>query len=368
MKKTWQLHRRSVLRGLGAGLALPMLDAMLPSGRAAAARAEKQPMRMLCVGVHLGFYGPAFFPRTAGSGYSTPQLLKPIGRYRKDFTVFSGVDHPGVGKGHPATANYLTGVGDPRKRRQMSMDQVAASGVGAATRFSSLQLQAGNTGDAKHSLSWAQGGIPLPTIGNPRALFEQLFAGRQQQASLNNAKSVLDHVLEDAHSLQRKLGKQDNEKLEEYLTSIRDVEQEIQKTEAAAQKPADVVADSVRRLTFPEKISPNITDNTRMMYQLIALAFQADLTRVATLRIPGENHAASHHGQKPKKVQQFVAIQQRYMTEFACLLGYMKSTHGPGGSLLDNTMILMGSGMGNSSNHSTRNLPILLAGGGFRHG
>lgn len=367
MRKSWQLDRRSALRGVGMGLALPMLDAMHPVGRAAS-KTVVEPMRMLCIGIHLGFYGPAFFPKQTGKRYVVPTLLKPLERLRRDFTVFSGLDHPDVGKGHPATVNFLTGVGAPQKRKQISLDQVAANAVGSHTRFASLQLEArGGDPNKGRQLSFAEGGIPLPLSNSPRALFDEMFAGRRKRTSMNAARSVLDHVLEDANSLKRKLGKRDNEKLAEYLTAIRTVEQDLARAEQAT-PPNKSVLELADQIEIPDPPVHDVTENTRLMCQLITLAFQADLTRVVTLRLPGENHAVSHHGKKPGKVREFVNIQLRYMNEFARMLQYMSSVNSASGSLLDNTMVLIGSGMGNSSNHSTRNLPILVAGGGFNHG
>jgi len=349
------------------GLALPMLDAMLPVGRAAA-KTVAEPMRMLCIGASLGFYAPAFFPKQTGNRYVASTLLQPLERMRKKFTVFSGLDHPGVAKGHPATVNYLTGVANPRKRKQISLDQIAANAVGSQTRFASLQLEASGRSRTKgQQLSFAEGGIPLPLSSSPRLLFDELFSGGRRKNSLAAAKSVLDHVLEDANKLQRRLGKRDNEKLDEYLSAIRTVEKDLEKAEQAKQ-PNKSVLDLANRIEIPDAPVRGVAENTRLMCQLITLAFQADLTRVVTLRLPGENHAASHHGQKPNKVRQFVNIQLGYMNEFARMLEYMQSVKSQGGSLLDRTMVMIGSGMGNSSNHSTRNLPILVAGGGFRHG
>lgn len=369
MKKSWHLDRRTFLRGAGVGVSLPMLDAMLPVARAARRSASESPTRMLCVGLHLGLHGPAFYPKQAGRNYETTTLLAPIDAFRDDFTVFSGLDHPGVGKGHPATVNFLTGAANPKKRKLASLDQVAAQAVRSETRFASLQLEARNAGSQKgRYLSWAKGGVPLPQENDPRALFDKLFKrpadGKQAKESLSDARSILDHVLEDAHDLQSRLGTADREKLDEYLSAVREVEREIQQAEKWAGQPGAKAASDVEipggRLSTVQGL--------RVMYRLIALAFQSDLTRVATLRIPGEQHPLSHHGQKANKVKSLVKLQQGYMTELAGLLKHLKSTTDGDGTLLDHTMVLYGSGMGNAAAHSTRNLPILLAGGGFRHG
>ena len=369
MKKSWQLDRRTFLRGAGMSMALPMMEAMVPAGRAAAAQAAQQPMRMLCIGMHLGVHAPAFFPKQAGANYTPPTLLKPLNEFRKDFTVFSNLDHAGVGKGHPATVNYLTGVENPRRRKQVSLDQVAARAVGSQTRFASLQLEAKSGNQKGRNLSWGRGGVPLPLVANPRLVFDRLFSRPQdtekRKEALADAHSILDHVLEDARDLQRKLGTADREKLDEYMSAIREVEREIQKAEKFVDQPVGAIASD---LEIPINAKLSVTQNSRLMYHLITLAFQADLTRVVTFRIPGENHAVSHHGKKRNKIKAFVAIQRRYMTELARLLQQLKATSDVDGTLLDHTMVLFGSGMGNASIHSTRKLPVLLAGGGFRHG
>ncbi|MGY8769650.1 MAG: DUF1552 domain-containing protein [Pirellulales bacterium] len=368
MKKSWQLNRRLFLRGAGVSVAVPMLEAMIPSQRTAAAEAIKQPMRMICVGLHLGVHTPSFFPGQAGRGYKMTPLLKAIEPYRNEFTVFSGLDHAGVGKGHPATVNYLTGVDNPRQRKQISLDQVAARAVGSQTRFASLQLEARANNQKGRPLSWAPGGIPLPLVSNPQAVFDRLFRQPKDvdklKESLTDASSILDHITEDANDLQRKLGKADSGKIDEYLAAIRQVELDIEKAEKFADRPFHDFEDE---LNIPNT-QLSVTQNSQIMYHLTALAFQADLTRVMTFRVPAENHALSHHGKQQAKVNAFVNLQKRYMTEFAGLLKQLKSRPDGEGTLLDNTMVLFGSGMGNASIHSTRNLPILLAGGGFKHG
>lgn len=371
MKKSWHLDRRTFLRGTGIAVALPMMEGMVPVTRAArAAASAKQPMRMLCVGLHLGMYGPAFFPKQSGAQYKAPELLQPIEKHRKDFTVFSGLDHAGVGKGHPATVNFLTGVTDPKKRKQMSLDQVAAQAIGSQTRFASLQLQAGSSKSQKgRNLSWAKGGVPLPLEYDPRQVFDRLFSNKgnpvKQKETRTDEQSVLDHVLEDARDLRRNLGKIDQGKLDEYLAAIREVEREIKKANKFdGQSTVPKTAD----LKIPDRPMRDVASSSKVMYQLISLAFAADLTRVVTVRCPGENHPASHHGKQPGKLGQLVGLQKRYVGELARLLDQLKSTSDANGPLLDHTMVLYGSGMGNTATHSTRNLPILLAGGGFKHG
>ncbi|MCA9173231.1 MAG: DUF1552 domain-containing protein [Planctomycetales bacterium] len=356
------LSRRSFLRGTaGIALSLPALEAMGESA--------KPPMRLICIGLHLGLHGPAFFPKQAGSQYELTPLLRPLESHRRHFTVFSNLEHAGVGKGHPATVNFLTGTDKPKSRKQASLDQVAAATVGKQTRFASLQLEAQANQQKGRHLSWAPGGIALPQESDPRAVFDRLFkpvSGAARQ-SLANAKSVLDHVLEDARGLQSQLGAADRAKLDEYLAAIRDVEADLQKAERLDSGLGGKVG-AAPEIAIPDGRRLGVREGSRVMMQLAALAFQADLTRVVTLRLPGEEHALSHHGQKRNKVRQLVELQSGYMTEVAEFLKRLQSMQEPAGSLLDHTIVLLGSGMGNASTHSTKDLPILVAGGGFRHG
>ena len=363
--KRWHIDRRHLLRGLGVGIALPHLDVM----ETQAATANKKPCRLVCIGTHLGFHAPAFFPKATGASYKMPQLLKPMEPLRKQFTVFSGLDHPGVGKGHPRTVNYLTGVGDPKKRKQMSIDQVAANHTGPFTRFRSVNLQAKKAGTQKgQHLAFGPGGLPIPQSSNHQQVFDQLFKSTTRpkvaRQSISDAKSVLDHVMEDARDLERVVSDADRNKLDEYMTSIREVEKELERASRFVDSPLTLQ----QKIEIPEDAKVNMNQGTRLMLKLIGLALQSDLTRVATLRIPGEKHSLSHHGRKAAKVRGLVQTQLGYTTEVALFLKALSEQKEPGGTMLDNTLVLLGSGMGNAATHSTANLPILLAGGGLKHG
>lgn len=358
------LPRRTFLRGAAASaITLPWLEAM------GAPAASGQPVRLFCIGMHFGFHPEAFFPKQTGSEYQLPELLQPIGNYRRQFSVFSGMDHPNVGKGHPATVNYLTGVEKPSQRRQLSVDQAAAEKIGKQTRIHSLQLAASRTAGKGGNISWGTGGVALPQEPSPRVVFDQLFGAKAQasitpaaKAAIDEDRSILDHVLEDTKSLQNKLGAGDRARLDEYLTAIREVEQDLAKMKELGFNPADVSA------TEADFNGGGENESYQMMLKLVALAFKTDATRIATLHCPNNFHALTHHGKKNGKIKSLIASQKFFVAELAKFLDDLSATKDAGGSLLDSTLVLLGGGMGNASIHSTRNLPILLAGGGLKHG
>jgi hypothetical protein len=359
------LPRRAFLRGTAAAaLCLPWLDAM------GAPAAADQPVRLFCVGMHFGFHPDAFFPKQAGPNYALPALLQPLASQRNRFTVFSGLDHPSVGKGHPATVNYLTGVEKPAQRKQHSLDQAAAETIGKRTRLHSLQMAAGRTAGKGGNISWGKGGVALPQQANARELFDQMFGARakasvspEAQAALED-RSILDHVLEDAKSLQNKLGAGDRARLDEYLTAVREVENDLAKLKELGYRPADVDVNEAEFATGGQ----DEVGIFRVMLKLTALAFKTDTTRIATIHCPNNFHALTHHGQKKGKVQSLIATQTKFVKEFATLMEDLATAKDASGPLLDNTLLLLGGGMGNAAIHSTRNLPILLAGGGLKHG
>lgn len=359
------LSRRTFLRGTAAAaITLPWLEAM------GAPVSGSQPVRLFCIGMHFGFHPDAFFPKQAGANYQLPELLQPLANHRQQFSVFSGMDHPNVGKGHPATVNYLTGVEKPNQARQHSLDQAAAEKIGKQTRIHSLQLAATRTAGKGGNISWGKGGVALPQEPSARAVFDQLFGAKakasvtpEAKAAIDEDRSILDHVLEDTKSLQNKLGAGDRARLDEYLTAIREVEQDLAKVKELGFNPTDLVASEA---DFAGGGSEN--DSYRLMLKLVALAFKTDATRIATLHCPNNFHALTHHGKKKGKINSLIASQKFFVSELAKFLNELSATKDAGGSLLDNSLILLGGGMGNASIHSTRNLPILLAGGGLKHG
>lgn len=387
--RTYPINRRHFLRGAGASLALPSLECM---GAEGGSGSSAPPQRFLAIHVALGMLPNAFFPKETGRDYSAPELLKTLEPLRDDFTVFSGLDHPEVTGGHRGIVTFLTGsdiYGQPGYdfKNTVSLDQVYARHVGSETRFSSLQLAtSGNRSASSWDVSWSSEGIALQPMSRPRDVFQKLFGEEkvtgadEREREFRRRTSLLDRVLDQANTLNNNLGAADREKLDEYLTSVREVEQRIEKAESWAHQPKPKV--DFQEPKFNSNSDPDMFENMEIMYQLIALAFQTDSTRSIVLQIPANNtvfsrfegvsggyHALSHHGKEESKIEQLLRIEREHSRQLATFLTRMKEIPEGGGSLLDNTSVLFGSGLGNASSHSNRNLPVLLAGGGYRkHG
>jgi len=377
------INRRSFLRGVGgAALTLPHLDAMAVGD--AAGRAV--PMRMVCVGLNFGFIPQLFFPKQQGAGYDVPELLEPLARHRRDFTVISGLDHGVNAKGgHGGIHAYLSGVLSKNStgysESNISVDQKAAQIVGAATRYPSLQLATGFS--SNNLLSWTPAGVAIPPISNPETIFSLLFqkmdrtAVSAREARYAAQSSILDLVKTDADRLLRQVGQRDRDKLEQYFTSVRALERRLNQSQQWLHRPKPSVDYALRQGAN----SLNFVDRVPLYYDLMALALQTDSTRIVTLASSdiGANyggfdvtrgyHQLTHHGKVAAYIDELKVIERFHTNQFARFLDQLKSINEPNGkTLLDNTMALLGSGMGNASSHSNRNLPLLLAGGGFRHG
>lgn len=382
--------RRHFLRGAGVSLTLPLLESL--GGRVFAADSPvraapgkaieaDRPTRMVCIGNLLGFYPPAFFPTKPGADYDLSTDLESLKPHRKDLTVFSGLDH-GVKGGHFAISSYLSGVrvadakGMPEGN--LTLDQRAAESVGGATRFPSLAVGSETGLHGGCLMSWTRNGTRVPPIKTPRDLFRKLFvtdgAGDIAAAKdrLELKGSILDAVQGDAKSLERHLGKRDKEKLGEYFASVRDVEKQIE----LRRKWADVPKPDPK---MKEPENKGFVSDLPVMYDLIALALQTDSTRIATLEIGGDfeasafglkggYHAFSHHGQRQESIDALITMEKHQVEQFARFLGKLKAIEDGAGNLLDHTMVLFGSGMGNANSHTNGNLPVILAGGGFKHG
>lgn len=373
-------NRRSFLKAAGVCIALPALPSL---GRAAApAESKAPPRRLVCIGNEFGMYPGAYWPAALGKDYELTPLLKPLAAHRNDFTLFSHLDH-GLKGGHFAVHTFLTGVKSAEAKAMpdggISLDQRAAEFVGSQTRFPSLAI---GSADGLHGgcmMSWTRSGIRIPPVPGPRELFRLLFvendaAARRQAADrIALHGSILDAVQGDAQSLHKKLSKSDAGKLDEYLSSVRDVELKLELDRHWQKIPKPKVS-----LSEPE--NQGLTRDLPAIYDLIALALQTDSTRVATLEIGGSfaasdlgirkgYHALSHHGQLPENIDLLVQIELYQMQQFAGFLEKLRTVREPdGGTLLDRTMVLHGSGMGNANSHTNTDLPILVAGGGFRHG
>ncbi len=364
------IDRRHFLRGLGMALALPAFESLNVGFAAAAPKAD--PRRLICIGNHLGFWPGGFFPTAEGRDYAISKTLAPLQKHRGDFTVFSHLDHSAKG-GHSAVHAFLTGVkkeesaGFPEKN--ISIDQVAAEHVGAATRYPSITAGLGEG----TNMCWNRAGVHLPPVSNPARLFEALFveanagAKATERERLSNRASVLDALRESAKQLGGNLDAADRGKLDQYLTSVRDVERRLQMSKEWLGKPKpkspiDAVTDEERQQI----------EEIPLFMDLMTLALQTDSTRVATFEIPlqfhtseldvGSYHGLSHHSKQEGLLTQLQVVETYLMTQFAHLFEKLKKA-----GLMDSTLVVIGSGMGNASNHSNRDLPVLLAGGGIKH-
>jgi hypothetical protein len=372
------LPRRTFLRGAGVALALPWLDAMAPRRAAAAAATALPKRRMVCMCYGLSLHPQFFFPTDAGKTYTPSKYLELLKDFRNDYTVFSGLSHPGMeaAGGHGADVAFLTGtpgVGAAGFRNGISIDQLAAAKIGAQTRFPYVSLS------STLSVSRNGVGVATPGVNSPSKLYSQLFLeGTPQEVELQRRRlqqgqSVMDVVLGQAKQLERKIGGGDREKLDEYFDAVRDVEQRLVSAEDWTKKPKPKVS-----VPQPKDTPNNGSTTMRLYYDLMHLAFQTDSTRLFTTQfvhwglppldgVTYDHHNLSHNGMDPEKVRQLGVVDSDKFTALRDFLAKLKNTQEEGESLLDRTMVLVGSHM-HSGGHRVTNLPILLAGGGFKHG
>ena len=385
------LSRRRFLQGAGIALSLPLLDAMLPPFARAASGSSPllpgaKPRRMFGVCNNLGLRPDLFFPTDSGANYTPSPYLKLLQEHRQDFTVFSGVSHPNVDGGHPSDIAFLTAAPHPASssfRNTISLDQHIAERIGTLTRFPSLTLAVNGGG---RGLSWTGTGVAIPPEQSAADVFNQLFlqgTPEQVQAQirkLDSGRSILDAVGEQAKDFQRDLGARDRSRLEQYFTSVRDLEHRLQESKGWESKPKPIVSaappvDPTNPAQYMAKV--------KVMYDVVRLAFETDSTRAVTLMLnsvgtpvisdTGENltdsyHNLSHHGKADEKLSQLKIIDEGHMKLLAALFHDLKSVREGEETLLDRTMILYGSNLGDANAHSTINMPTLFAGGGFRHG
>jgi hypothetical protein len=382
-----QLPRRSILRGAGAVLALPWLDAMVPAfaTRAQAAAVTQAPRRFMAMNHSLGFHGPFFFPKSSGANYELSPYLTALAEHRNDFTVFSGLSHDDQNgaDGHSSQLTWLTGgrhPGLPGSRNNISLDQFLAEKLRPDTRFPSLVLSNAD-GD---SCSWTSTGVNIPAENSVAKLFQQLFiAGtpsevQSQIRELKRGRSILDTVGEGAKRMRKELGTRDQDRFDQYLAGVRDLEQRLIASESWATKPKPVV-DAKPMVDIPD-INEVVARN-RLMHDLITLALQTDSTRFVTYRLGGgfktkpkldgvsnEWHYLSHHGLDEKKIEELSIIEKAELVDLNRLLGLLKGMKEGDSTLLDQTTVLVSSNLGNASAHSARDLPVIVAGGGFKHG
>jgi hypothetical protein len=365
--------RRNFLRGVGITLGLPWLESL--GGIAHAAEAGKEPRRLLLVCLPLGIYRDAFIPKQTGAGYAPPEYLGLLQDLCEHFTVVSGLDHPGVSGGHAAQPRIFTGVPSAERNRR-SLDQHVASALGQHTRFDSMALSAG-----ANDFGWTDGGSMVPAEKNVGEAFAKLFAEEgavnktKVLSEIGRGKSILDHVLDEARDLQPRLSKRDKEKLEEYFESVRATERRLVKNEEWLHTPKPKV-----NARPPEPFGADeIITNLRTVCDLSHLAFKTDSTRIITFGyfrqdavvVPGVKvgyHNLSHHGQDEGNIAQLKRIETAFFGELRTLLTNLKNTEEGGATLLDRTTILVTSNLGSGNSHSNKDLPVLLAGGRFKHG
>ncbi len=383
------LSRRTCLRASGVALSLPLLESAKANDSAAkkpsdgdGKRPGDVPRRMVCICNNLGLHLPHFIPDGDGFGWKPSRYLKELESFRDQMTVFSGVSHPEVDGGHPAQKSFLTCAPHPGGnsfKNTISLDQYAADYIGRETRFPSLALCA----NGNDTLSWTRAGVPIPGATRPSQVFAKLFLTgsaaevESQVRKLRHGESIMDTVLQQAKSLERKLNPSDRAKFDEYVTSVREVEQQMQRRQDWQRKPKPKV-----NAKPPKDIRDqgDVIGRAELMFDLTSLALQTDSTRLITIMMEGffivppiegvdeGYHTVSHHGRNPKKIEQLAIIETEHVRALARLLERLDQTKEQGDSLLDRTMVMYGSNMGNASSHDNRNLPVILAGGGFRHG
>ena len=391
------IPRRAFLQGVGATLALPLLDSMVPAF-AQSASAAKPVRRLAFAYTPNGQIMEAFTPATEGSGFELTPILEPFAPFRDQLLVLSGLNNntadplPGEGQTAPherASGTFLTGV-HPKREGEVgvSVDQIAAQELGKHTQLASLELGLHDTdvvGQCEkgwscaylNTLSWRAPTTPLPTTGDPRAVFERLFGDAnstdpaERLARARMQRSLLDSVTESAARLSAGLGPGDRAKLTEYLEAVRDIERRIQMAEQQSSR-------ELPALDRPSSAPADFGEHARLMFDLEVLAFQTDMTRVVTfmmereqsnrtfreIGVPDTHHGISHHQRDPVKIEKVTRINVYYAEAFAYFLEKLRSTPDGDGSLLDHVMIVYGGGISDGQEHLVQNLPVLLLGGG----
>lgn len=343
---------------------------------------------MLAICNNLGLLPEHFFPTEHGRGYALSPYLDLLREHRDDFTVFSGVSHPDVDGGHPADVCFLTAAPHPASggfRNSISLDQFVAERIGHLTRFPSLTLGV-NVNQGLRSLSWTGSGVLIPCEEKASDVFRRLFVqgSREEIAAqlqrLADGGSILDVVGGQARRLQRELGAPDRERLDQYFTSVRELERRLTLAQEWETRPKPRVS---RTAPIDPESPRDYMEKVRLMYDMARLALETDSTRSITLLLDSLNspaiqvgavevtdgyHSLSHHGKSDAKLSQLRVIDEYHMKLLAGLFADLKSVSEQGQTLLDRTMVLYGSNLGNGNTHTTTNLPVVFAGGGFKHG
>ena len=375
-----QLNRRTVLRGAGVAMSLPWISAM--QAALAGPKAEGPPRRFVSMSLGLGLLADNLNPTQSGRDYEPSLYLQPLQDLRHQMTIVSGSSHPGVGGGHRAEASILTAnpVGSSgRGKNSVSIDQHMAKSLGSTTRFPSLVL--GSSGS--NSPSYTGNGAMIPAESSPSRLFMRLFVNdspaerARQTQRVSQGRSIMDLVGEDARRLSRELGAGDRDRLDAYFTSVRDLELRLAESEAWADRPKPKV-DVAKPVDIGN--SNDFVGRQKLMSDMIRLALQTDSTRfisyhlgsgggVVPLHGVGEGyHSLSHHGLDNQKVDQLAIVEGAIISTWGEFLRELAAIDDNGSSLLDQTSVLLTSNLGNASSHDNRNMPVVLAGGGFKHG
>lgn len=376
------LSRRTFLRGAGVALTLPLLDAMSPAVSRGQA-AVRTPRRMIAVQTNTGILPQNFFPTDAGKDYTLTPYLRFLGDFKDRMTVFSGVSHPAVDGAHEAEKSFLSAAPHPGGagfRNTISLDQYAAEQLGPVTRFPSFVLDV--NGEGVQGMSYSRSGVKIPGEKSPAALFRAMFVQgstaevEARVADLRRGRSLLDFVSDDARKLGKAVGPADRDRLDQYFSALRDLERQLEQTQEWERRPrptttAQPIVDEGERRRLIERI--------KLMYDVARLAFESDSTRVVSLFVntysivpdlPGvtsETHSITHHGGRQEALDQLFIIESEQIKALASFLTGLHGIREGGEPLLDRTMVLYGTPMGNANSHANTNLPVLIAGGGFRH-
>ena len=374
-------RRRFALRSLAGSLAIPAIPSLVAAGAETTTSSGVGAHRFVAVGNLLGFQQKQFFPETTGKKYEETTLLKPLADNRDQMTLYRGLDHSILG-GHFAVHTFLSGVlhHESKNRRDgnVTIDQFIADEIGKETRFASLTVGSEGGIHGGCQMSWTKSGVRVPPITGPAELFDQLFTTDSKERRLQKVgenalqASILDSVIEEAGSLSKRINQEDKSKLDEYFSSIRDVEKRLQARQRWADQPKPDAP-------FKKPANKNTVDDLPMLYELIALALQTDSTRVATLEIGGSflpqnlgidksYHSLSHHGNDEDAIAKLIKLETYQLEQFSKFLTRISKIQDGDQTLLDSTAVLFGSGIGNSNSHKNYDLPIVLAGGDYQTG
>lgn len=385
------MSRRHFLRGTGVALSLPLLNVMLPPFARAQSSSSPlapgaKPRRMLAAMTNLGLLVDQFAPNGSGRDYAASPYLKLLADHRNDFTVFTGVSLPSVSNSHSTEACWITGApgsGSGSFKNTISLDQLVAERIGIQTRMPSLSLAV----NGNSTLSYTRSGVAIPPEQSPSEVFKQLFVQGDQAAidaqvrELEIGRSIMDTVTDQVKGLKRDLDAADRDRIDQYLTSVRDLENRLKVSQGWERKPKPVV-----QITAPvdETNTARFVEKLKLMMDLTRIVFETDSSRAVTIFISCTGtpvvespldvaitegyHGLSHHGKSENKLAQLRALDSAQMKLLNTFLAGLKSVNEDGESLLDRTMVLFGSNLSDGNSHVTKNLPVIFAGGGFKHG